>query len=412
MAGLSRPGEITDVARATGANANRIISKKQARRFLLMKQLLFRPRAKLSGSTGVETVFRRLGAIQFDPISPCGNNVDLVLQSRIRGIKKSDYHDWVYEKRRGIEIYQKELCIVPLDKINLARGLHTKRRHAAELKNLLHFISENGPASAQDIDDGRRLISAWGNNTSWGRLALHILWQLGELSVVGRDRNRKLYDLSGRAYGVELQSRYPVQITDLKQKHVLGRIDSVGMLPATGTGSGWLRIGTGKEIKSILKRLADSGDIILLSIKGVSGDYVMRSTDFALLEAARQKKITKRVSFIAPLDNIMWDRETILKIFKFDYRWEVYTPIKKRKYGYYVLPILYGDEFIGRIEPVLNPGQKVLEIRGFWLEAGTTWSHRLHKKFNKYLEHFLAYINARGIIWNVPEPEAGKEYRS
>jgi uncharacterized protein YcaQ len=228
--------------------------------------------------------------------------VDLVLQSRIRGIKKSDYHDWVYEKRRGIEIYQKELCIVPLDKINLARGLHTKkeiarvnsffRRHAAELKNLLHFISENGPASAQDIDDGRRisengpasaqdiddgrrLISAWGNNTSWGRLALHILWQLGELSVVGRDRNRKLYDLSGRAYGVELQSRYPVQITDLKQKHVLGRIDSVGMLPATGTGSGWLRIGTGKEIKSILKRLADSGDIILLSIKGVSGDYVM-----------------------------------------------------------------------------------------------------------------------------------------
>jgi uncharacterized protein YcaQ len=401
------------------AGVNLTISQKQAKRFLLMKQLLFRPRSKLSGATGVETVFKRLGAIQFDPISPCGNNVDLVLQSRIRGIKKSDYHKWVYEKRRGFEIYQKEMCIVPLDKINLARGLHTKqeitrvnsffRRHAAELKNLLHFINENGPVSTQDIDDGRRLISAWGNNTSWGRLALHILWQLGELSVVGRDRNRKLYDLSGRAYGVELHRRYPVQIAALRQKHVLGRIDCVGMLPATGTGSGWLRVGTGKEIKSILKRLADSGDIIILSIKGVSGNYVMRSMDLAILEAAQQKKITKRVSFIAPLDNIMWDRETILKIFKFDYRWEVYTPIKKRKYGYYVLPILYGDEFIGRIEPVFDPGENMLEIKGFWLEAGTLWPSRLHKKFNEYLEHFLAYIGARDVIWKVPEPEAVKQ---
>ena len=77
----------------------------------------------MSGFAGVDTVFRGLGAIQFDPINPCGNNVDLVLQSRIRGIKKSDYHKWVYEKRRGIEIFQKELCIVPLDNIELARGL-------------------------------------------------------------------------------------------------------------------------------------------------------------------------------------------------------------------------------------------------------------------------------------------------
>ena len=181
--------------------ANLSITKKQARRFLLMKQLLFRPRAELSGSTGIDTVFRRLGAIQFDPLSPCGNNVDLVLQSRVGGIKKSDYHQWVYAKRQGVEIYQKELCIVPLENINLARGLHQKKeveqvnsffeQNETELKNLLHFIRGYGPTSAQDIDDGRRLMSYWGNSTSWGRKALHILWQLGELCVVSRNRNRK-----------------------------------------------------------------------------------------------------------------------------------------------------------------------------------------------------------------------------
>ncbi|MEE9557833.1 MAG: crosslink repair DNA glycosylase YcaQ family protein, partial [Candidatus Adiutricales bacterium] len=196
------------------APASLSITKKQARRFLLLKQLLFRPRAELTGSAGIDTVFRRLGAIQFDPLSPCGNNVDLVLQSRVRDIKKSDYHKWVYEKRQGIEIYQKELCIVPVENIGLARGLHTSRRIAVvntffeqnepDLKRLLDFIKANGPVSAQDIDDERRLASFWGNNTSWGRTALHILWQFGELCVVSRDKSRKSYDLTSRVYGLDL----------------------------------------------------------------------------------------------------------------------------------------------------------------------------------------------------------------
>ncbi|MBW2624499.1 MAG: winged helix DNA-binding domain-containing protein [Deltaproteobacteria bacterium] len=404
------------------AQADISITKKQAGRFLLLKQLLFRPRAKLSGSAGIDTVFRRLGAIQFDPLSPCGNNVDLVLQSRVKGIKKSDYHEWVYEKRQGIEIYQKELCIVPLENIGLARGPHTKRgvarvnsffaQNEADLKGLLDFIKGNGPISARDIDDERRLISFWGNNTSWGRTALHILWQFGELCVVGRDRNRKSYDLSRRAYGLDLKRSYPVETTRIQQEHVLGRMDNVGLLPSTGTGSGWLRTGTGKEIKSILTKLANRGDIKTVAIDGVSGNYVLRDKDLPLLEAAQRKRITKRVSFIAPLDNLMWDRNTIKEIFNFDYCWEVYTPVEQRTYGYYVLPVLFGEKFIGRIEPAVNPDTNVLEIKGFWLENGTVWTPLLRKKFDEYLEHFLAYLEVRDIIWKVPQPEEGKEYRT
>jgi uncharacterized protein YcaQ len=399
-----------------------LITKKQARRFLLLKQFLFRPRAKLSGPAGIDVVFRGLGAIQFDPLSPCGNNVDLVLQSRVRDLKRSDYHEWVYEKRQGIEIYQKELCIVPLENIGLARGMHTSRRIAwvntffeqneADLNRLLDFIEGNGPTSAQDIDDERRMASFWGNNTSWGRTALHILWQLGELCVVGRDRNRKSYDLTTRAYGLDLKRSYPVQANKIQQEHVLGRIDNVGLLPSTGTGSGWLRTGTGKEIKSILMKLADRGDIKTVTVDGVSGNYVLRDQDLPLLEAAQQKRITKRVSFIAPLDNLMWDRDTIKEIFDFDYRWEVYTPVEKRTYGYYVLPILFGDRFIGRIEPAVNPGTNVLEIKGFWLEDGIVWTPLLRKKFDEYLEHFLSYLEVRDIFWKVRQPEEGKEYRA
>lgn len=398
------------------------ITKKQARRFLLMKQLLFRPRAELTGAAGIDTVFRRLGAIQFDPLSPCGNNVDLVLQSRVKGIKKSDYHEWVYEKRKGIEIYHKELCIVPLENVGLARGPHTKRgitranlffeQNEADLRDLLDLIKGNGPTSAQDIDDGRRLTSFWGNNTSWGRTALHMLWQFGELCVVSRDKNRKSYDLTSRVYGLDLKRGYPVQTAQVEPGHILGRIDNVGLLPSTGTGSGWLRTGTGKEIKSILMKLKDSGDIKTVTIGKAPGNYVLRAEDLPLLEAAQQKRITKRVSFIAPLDNLMWDRDTIKAVFNFDYRWEVYTPVEKRTYGYYVLPILFGDRFIGRIEPAVNPDRNVLEIKGFWLEDETVWTPGLRKSIDEYLEHFLSYLDVRDIIWKVPQPVEGKKYQA
>jgi hypothetical protein len=417
VAGLKTAGKMNTSRRKAPASLS--ITKKLARRFLLLKQLLFRPRAELTGSAGIDTVFRRLGAIQFDPLSPCGNNVDLVLQSRVRDIKKSDYHKWVYEKRQGIEIYQKELCIVPLENIGLARGLHTKRgvtransffeQNEADLRDLLDLIKGNGPISAQDIDDGRRLISFWGNNTSWGRTALHILWQFGELCVVNRDKNRKSYDLTSRVYGLDLKRSYPAHSAQVEPEHVLGRVDNVGLLPSTGTGSGWLRTGTGKEIKSILMKLEDRGDIKTVTIEGVSGNYVLRAGDLPLLEAAQQKRITKRVSFIAPLDNLMWDRGIIKEIFDFDYRWEVYTPVEKRTYGYYVLPILFGDRFIGRIEPVVNPGKNVLEIKGFWLEDETVWMPLLRKRIDEYLEHFLSYLDVRDIIWKVPLPEEGKK---
>src|SRR5436853_3875713 len=92
------------------------ISKQTARRFLLQKQFLWPPQS-LTGKKAIEKVFNRLRLIQYDPLNPCGRNVDLVLQARIKNIHPNDYYDWLYKQHKGIECYDKELCIIPIEDV-------------------------------------------------------------------------------------------------------------------------------------------------------------------------------------------------------------------------------------------------------------------------------------------------------
>src|SRR5438552_2825686 len=98
------------------------ITKSQARRFLLSKQLLLPPQS-LSGPKAVEKVFNTLRLIQYDPLNPCGRNPDLVLQARIRDYHPNDYYQWLYEEKKGIELYDKVLCIIPIEDAPLSKNL-------------------------------------------------------------------------------------------------------------------------------------------------------------------------------------------------------------------------------------------------------------------------------------------------
>ncbi len=88
-------------------------------------------------------------------------------------------------------------------------------------------------------------------------------------------------------------------------------------------------------------------------------------------------EITKDVKFLAPLDNLLWDRELVKELFNFEYTWEVYTPVVKRKYGYYVLPVLYGDEFIARFEPEIYRDESELRIKEWWWEDGVLLTNEI-----------------------------------
>ena len=382
------------------------ITKSQAKRFLLRKQLLYPPYS-LSGKRAVETVFQTLRVIQYDPLNPCGRNTDLVLQSRIEGYHPDDYLVWLYKEKKGIECHDKELCILPLEDFSLSRirqgQIQSKKettdflkKHKNHIEHLLKKIEKEGPVSSSDIGATHSVISNWGAEATFGRVALETLWKMGRLVVVKRENGRKWYDIPGR---VHPSLRIDDETYSLTKEHIVRRMRAVGLLPLAGSGGGWQGLGPVRKIKNLIKDLVSTGELIEVDIEDCKRKYVIVKGDEKLLAESIQNSRDKKVSFIAPLDNLMWDREMIHELFNFHYRWEVYTPIQKRKYGYYVLPILYGDEFIGRIEPVLTKDKKLI-IKGFWQEDKKEWNESVRHAFDEGLDNFRKYLGA--LVINKP----------
>jgi len=384
------------------------ITKQAARNFLLNKQLLLPPQ-NLKGNRGIEKVFYTLRSIQYDPQNPCGRNVDLVLQARVADIHPSDYHIWLYEQRKGVEFYDKELCVLPVEDLPLCRKHYKSSRkgkidlflsgHQKELDLLVEKIEKHGPICSSDIRDGRKVDMFW-EPAQWGKVALDTLWKIGKLTIASRRNGRKYYDLPSRVYGNTFKWRERKYADGLHQNQILRRIRSVGMLPLSGTGQGWLGMGLGREIAPLLKQMIEERILTEIEINDIKSRYVINSSDRNILELPKQnKRPARKAVFLAPLDNLLWDRKMIKDTFNFEYKWEAYTPKKDRTFGHYVLPILYGDMFVGRIEPFLQK-DKTLEIKGFWLEKNTKLDSELRGALDSCLKNFKKYLMADRVKWS------------
>ncbi len=162
-----------------------IISKQQARHFLLKKQLLIPPHS-LTGLKGIETVFNALRVIQYDPLNPCGRNPDLVLQSRVKNIHPNDYYHWLYTEKKGIDVYDKELCIIPIEDLDFVTHRQLKasqdkkrksfiKKHQLVIDQIMEQIKTSGPITSSDIKIQTQVISGWGSSALVGRIALEQL---------------------------------------------------------------------------------------------------------------------------------------------------------------------------------------------------------------------------------------------
>lgn len=373
---------------------------------MLLHHKLLPPR-QLSGQKGIQEVFCLLRSIQFDPLKPCGNNVDLVLQSRIKDIHPGDYYKWLYIDHKGVEVLDKEMCIMPIEDMGENRRKSSEygrkriekflKEHKENAKTMLDHIRERGETSSSDIEDERKIGDWWGGSTRLARVTLEMLWLTGKLAISNRKNGRKYYDLPERVYGNSFIWNSKIENQSCPTStQIMRRIASIGLLSKSGGGSGWL--GLSKSGSTIIE-LINGNHLTEIKIEGLKKSYIIPTYNLALLEKAKRlEDVSPEISFIAPLDNLIWDRHIIEDIFGFHYRWEVYTPQMQRKFGYYALPILFGDQFIGRIEP--RKIGDTLEIRGLWLEQGVYKTPELKRAFQKAIKAFSGYLNTKETIWN------------
>lgn len=375
------------------------ITKVQARRFLLLRHGLL-GRRQYKGKAGTLAVFQKLRAVQYDPVNICGRSPELSLLARVEGYKPEYLWELLYKERLLVDHYDKCMCIFPMEdfryfrRIREGMSIYGRRRAGVEeaFPHVLDLANRLPHISSKEIGMKDRIPWPWGE-TSVGRAAAERLYFEGKLVVHHKEGVVRHYTLPEKVGVAEAIEAPDPNLTDRDffRWLVRRRLYAIGMMedrPSDGfLGVSGLNASVRRQAFS---DLLEAEEIFPIQLE--SRTWYVDVRDRATLEEACRPDLSvpPRCALIAPLDSLIWDRRTIKTIFDFDYKWEIYTPEAQRRYGAYVLPVVYRDSIAGRIEPVADRGRGVLEIRNFWPEPG----FRSSKSFEKALERELRRLAA------------------
>ena len=392
------------------------ITKQQAGQFILAKQGLIGP-YRFIGKAGAYNYVRQAGCIQFDPVDVSGKNAELTLQSRVKGFRKSMLRELLYEDRKLVDYADKELSIWPAEDWpyffpyrDRSRQLSDTFEGLRELKEeAVAYIRENGPVCSDTLPINGEIY--WHSSMHWSgnwhkkspaaRSVLEQLYTDGELIIHHKNGSRKYYDLAEKHLSADvLKADNPCRSDfDFLSWRVLRRIGAVGLLWDKNSAA-FLGIDLNADLrKKVLSDLSAKKKINSVMAEGVKVPFYYRTEDEALMQEilGGHADLKPRMSFIAPLDPLLWDKALILALWNFRYSWEIYTPAAKRKYGYYTLPVLYGDRFVGRIEAVPNRKEGVLQVKGLWWEPDVRRTKALNSALERALKNFAKFNDCSTI---------------
>jgi uncharacterized protein len=173
---------------------------------------------------------------------------------------------------------------------------------------------------------------------------------------------------------------------------MMRRYQATGILRSTAEAAIWSACNEASKRKLALAQLLEEGLLTQLQIGELAGPYYVQTSALKLLD---EPPANPRMIFLGPLDSLLWDRKSLMQIFDFDYIWEVYKPAEQRKWGYYVLPVFYGDRFIARVDSRLDKG--IWTISRWWWEPDITPGADLLAALRTTIEDFLHYLRVDGV---------------
>ena len=365
------------------------------------------------GPDAVLEVFRRLGSIQFDPIAVAGRTHDLVLHARVAGYDPA-WCELLYERREIFEAHNKGLSFVPASEFPWFRGTWSRngRRVLAEnadvAARVLERIRAEGPLSSLDFESEHGATTDWfGIPTNTVRAVLEAYAVTGVLGLARRDGNQRYYDVVERLLPADLLA-LEVPLEEQLRHKMLSRYRAHGLLGASSGGGVFGGLGPAKPDPrapgypgrtAVRERLVAEGALVPVEIEGVRGKRFVLEEEVSLLEHPPEPPPS--VAFLPPFDPLVWDRAFLGSLFDFDYVWELFHPPTKRRWGWYVLPMLFRDRFVGRIEPRIDRDSGRVEVLAIWWEEG--FSPRRAEGFvdamRDELRAYLRFAGATRIEW-------------
>ena len=357
------------------------LSNAQARRLFLERHGLCDDPSRKVGRGELQTLIERLGFVQLDSINTVARAHDLILFSRRQCYRPKQLKTLLEKERSLFEHWTHDASIIPSRfypywelrferyRERLIERWRQWRREGFEEKidDVLAHIERNGPAMSREMGEDEKK-----NNGGWwdwhpSKTALEYLWRTGQLAVCRREGFQKVYDLSERVIGEEHRTdRYSkAETIDWACSSALDRL---GFATSGEIAAFWDGITPAEAKKWCAERLGS--DLIEMEIETAQGGRPHRVFARADIEAELDGLAYPpgRIRVLSPFDPAIRDRKRAERLFGFNYRIEVFVPAAKRRYGYYVFPLLEGDRLIGRIDMKRRGDSGVLDVTAFWPE--------------------------------------------
>ncbi|KJD46252.1 DNA glycosylase AlkZ-like family protein [Paenibacillus terrae] len=387
------------------------VSQEEMRAYLLAYQGLTSLKP-LADEVVIVDFIKKVGCIQYDPLNMVGRNPDLMLQSRFTNYDPVILEHLLYGKQKLIDGWDKMMSIYSVEdwpffqrlrasKVREMEGILAYRQSLEAIQyvdEVKAFIESHGPASPLKLDLGNAKNGRWGHG-KLSSAAMDYMWNAGTLSVKEKKNTQKIYDLTEKLLPKEILDQIdPFENDhDFYKWYFKRRIGGIGAY-WDRNGGGWLgHFVSDKPLRTkILHELFEEGELSKVKVAGIKETFYMKTEDVTFYNHMKSD-FNKTVHFLAPLDNLLWDRKLIKDLFHFEYSWEVYRPVSMRKYGYYVLPVLYGNQLVARFEPDMHRGTEPLRIKNWWWEEGYEVTDAVVESVREALQAFCSYLKADGL---------------
>lgn len=408
----------------------------QARRLAITRQRLAGPPPAASPE-GLLGVVRDLGCLQLDPISAVARSHQLVLWSRVGRYDLADLDTLLWQERSLFEYWAHVASIVLTEDYpvhqhlmrSYARGVpRTPRRVRQDQwlrenrdlrRHILAELHARGPLAARHFEDKAKVEWAasdgWSSGGDVGGM-LDYLWTKGAIMVAGRSGIQRLWDLSSRCLPAwapreRLPEREVVRRATLAALRALGvaRPDQIRRHFTRGRYPGLPAVLAELEAERRIQQVEIAGD---RDGAGESsgqlwpGPWYVHVDDLPALEGLTHGW-EPRTTLLSPFDNLICDRARTEHLFGFEFRVEIYVPAAKRRYGYYVLPILHGDRLIGRIDPVMDRKNARLKVNAVYAEPDAPMDAGTGRAVAGALAELAEFLGAREVVLDAARVPVG-----
>jgi uncharacterized protein YcaQ len=397
-----------------------------ARRLAITRQRLSGALPTSPTSNDIAKLVADLGCLQLDPISVVARSHRLVLWSRLGPFDPTDLASLQWEERRLFEYWAHAASIVPTEDYPIHHA--TMRRYgkgdspwarkvrswleanASLRRHVLTRLRRDGPLRARDIED----ISAvgwrsggWTTGRNVDRM-LTFLWAAGKIAVARRSGQQRWWDMAERwlpswTPRERLSDRVVVRAAAQRSLRALG------VATPAHVEAHFIR-GRYPGLQAVLARLRSEGAIVPMQVvddgQTWPGEWYIHAEDLPLVDRLETGWWTPRTTLLSPFDNLICDRSRTELLFGFRYRVEIYVPKAKRKFGYYVLPILHGDRLIGRVDPVLDRDRGRLIVNRVHAEPEAPSDRGAARAVGQAITDLASYLGADRIDYAGPVPRA------